>query len=86
MPKDHRELRKCWGIGAKRLQQYGVPILQTIKLYLRQQNLKDNLVVPTAQEQQDDEVILGPILSVEEIVRQRMKDAEARGEVLEILD
>jgi len=24
VPKDHRELRKCWGIGAKRLQQYGM--------------------------------------------------------------
>ena len=34
----------------------------------------------------DDEVEVGPTLSVEDIVAQRVRDAEARGEVFEIVD
>ena len=78
MPTNLRELQKCIGMGPKRCKQYGVPILQTIKLYKH-----------TSQEEQtadtDDDIIAGPVLSVEEIVNQRMKEARQRGEELMIL-
>ena len=32
----------------------------------------------------DEEIIVSPSLSVEEVVAQRVRDAEARGEVLEL--
>mmetsp|Transcript_19342 Transcript_19342/g.41765 ORF Transcript_19342/g.41765 Transcript_19342/m.41765 type:complete len:230 (+) Transcript_19342:92-781(+) len=78
MPKDLRELQKCIGMGPKRCKQYGVPILQTIKLYKHASQEE-----PAAGA--DDGIIAGPVLSVEEIVNQRMEEARQRGEELVIL-
>ncbi|KAL9189976.1 hypothetical protein ACHAXT_009651 [Thalassiosira profunda] len=46
----------------------------------------NNTVASDSAANNDDEVEVGPTLSVEDIVAQRVRDAEARGEVFEIVD
>lgn len=83
MPTSQGELLKCNGIGQKRLKRFGVPILQTIELYKLANQEEQTAEVDHGDD--DKGIIPGPVLSVEEIVRGRIKEAERRGEVFEVL-
>ena len=123
LPTNLVELHNCWGIGPKRLWQYGNTILSVVEPYLRRlentdapkksapcasvrrailregsgdppHSWSDATLPPDVQHatneasaDSDDEIIgMGNSLSVEEIVNRRVREAEARGEVLEIID
>ena len=98
-PQSQAELLKCWGIGKKRAAQYGSTILATIRPYLTggkatsqraTQNTSSTAAsAPSAAAQtpvDDDDILMGPTLSVEELVQKRMEEVRARGEEFEILD
>ena len=73
MPTNLRELRQCIGMGPKRCKQYGAPIFRTIQLYKRANQEEEGAGT-------DNDIVAGPVLSVEEIVNQRMEEARQRGE------
>lgn len=98
LPTNRTELQQCWGIKGKRCQQYGDSILHIINSYLLQHYRNETLTLtrqtkntPTSNSaaspnsDSDDDIETGPSLSVEDIVAQRVREAEARGEVFEIL-
>eukprot|EP00561_Arcocellulus_cornucervis_P010075 CAMPEP_0185817334 /NCGR_PEP_ID=MMETSP1322-20130828/18933_1 /TAXON_ID=265543 /ORGANISM="Minutocellus polymorphus, Strain RCC2270" /LENGTH=261 /DNA_ID=CAMNT_0028514363 /DNA_START=32 /DNA_END=817 /DNA_ORIENTATION=+ len=98
-PQNQAELLKCWGIGKERAAQYGSTILATIRPYLTGGKAKSRRApqntsstaasAPSAAAQtpvDDDDILMGPTLSVEELVRKRMEEVRARGEEFEILD
>ena len=90
VPRNQSELRQCWGFGGKllRLQQYGDAILAVIAEVTSGSSSSSS--PPSKGDDSGDEdasvVEAGPTLSVEEIVKRKMREAEERGEVFEILD
>ena len=89
VPRNQSELRQCWGFGGKllRLQQYGDAILAVIAEEVTSGSSCSCSSKGDDSGDEDTSVVeAGPTLSVEEIVKRKMREAEERGEVFEILD
>ena len=75
LPGNKQELSEIWGISAKRIKLFGTEIIGIVTSHISS--------TPSSQDT-DSEVIAGPTLSVQDIVANRVRAAEARGEVYDV--
>ena len=83
LPVNDRELMRCWGIKKKKCDEFGSLIIRIVREYKRRE----------AEEQQrnseskanSDDVEIGPVLSVEETIKQRMEENRRSGNEYAIL-
>jgi hypothetical protein len=94
MPRTRGELLACNGIREKRYANFGYPILQIIALYRMSQTRRSGSSVSpqksmihaqvSAVSEEDDEVVVTETLTSEQIVAQRFREAEAKGEMISL--
>ena len=77
MPSNSYELLQVKGIGYKKLKSFGSPILKIVASFKKSHCDEEN-------GEGGDDIIVERELTIDEIVNQRFKEAEERGEVIEL--
>ncbi|CAB9528464.1 expressed unknown protein [Seminavis robusta] len=79
LPTTTSQLLKCKGMGGARCRQFGPAILQVILQYKKREQDED------AAGGEDCDVRIGEVLTIDQIIDRKLKEAELRGQVFAII-